>query len=63
MELSPTLFEAIFSWRTLLDIVLISTGLFYLQRTFWRLGTWKIMDGIFIAFLSLSRPTCLICRG
>ena len=63
MELSPTLFEAIFSWRTLLDIVLISTGLFYLQRTFWRLGTWKIMDGIFIAFFVFIAANLLDLQG
>ena len=35
-----------FSWRAVLDILLISAGLFFLHRTLLRLGTWKIMAGI-----------------
>ena len=40
-----------FSWRAILDILLISAALFFLHRTLLRLGTWKIMAGIVLAFL------------
>ena len=63
MELSPTFIEAALSWRTLLDIALISTALFYLQRTLVRLGTWKIMAGIFLALIVFVGANLLSLRG
>jgi len=36
-------------WRTAADILLIAAVLFFLYRTFLRLGTWKIVAGIFVA--------------
>jgi diadenylate cyclase len=39
------------NWQTLLDIVLIAAGLFFLYRTFLRLGTWKILIGMLAAFI------------
>lgn len=63
MELSSSFLEAALSWRTLLDIVLISTGLFFLQRTLMRLGTWKIMAGIFLALIVFIGANLLDLRG
>ncbi len=63
MELSSSFLEAAFSWRTLLDIALISTGLFFLQRTLMRLGTWKIMAGIFLALVVFIGANLLNLRG
>ncbi|NLZ18164.1 MAG: hypothetical protein GX087_10610 [Desulfobulbaceae bacterium] len=63
MELPPSFLEVFFSWRTLLDIALISTGLFFLQRTLMRLGTWKIMAGIFLALFVFIGANLLDLRG
>lgn len=63
MELSSSFLEAAFSWRTLLDIALISTALFFLQRTLMRLGTWKIMAGIFLALVVFIAANLLNLRG
>ena len=38
-----------FSWRAVLDILLISAGLFFLYRTLLRLASWKAMPGILLA--------------
>lgn len=38
------------NWHTLLDIGLIAAALFFLYRTFLRLGTWQILVGILAAF-------------
>ena len=63
MELSSSFIEAAFSWRTILDIALISTALFFLQRTLMRLGTWKIMAGIFLALFVFIGAHVLGLRG
>ena len=63
MELSSSFIEAAFSWRTILDIALISTALFFLQRTLMRLGTWKIMAGIFLALFVFIGANVLGLRG
>ena len=52
-----------FSWRAVLDILLISAGLFFLHRTLLRLGTWKIMAGIVLAFLSFFLNNYIISDG
>lgn len=52
-----------FSWRALLDILLISAGLFFLYRTLLRLGTWKIMAGILLAFLVFILANALHLKG
>lgn len=38
-----------FDWRALIDIFLMTAGLFFLYRTLQRLGTWSIAAGILIA--------------
>ncbi len=38
-----------FAWRTMVDILLMAAGLFFLHRTLLRLGTWRIVVGIFVA--------------
>ena len=52
-----------FSWRALLDVLLISAGLFFLYRTLLRLGTWKIMAGILLAFLVFILANALNLKG
>lgn len=52
-----------FSWRAILDILLISAGLFFLYRTLLRLGTWKIMAGILLAFLVFILANALNLKG
>ncbi len=52
-----------FSWRAVLDILLITAGLFFLNRTLLRLGTWKIMAGIFMAFLVFVLANALNLQG
>lgn len=63
MALYSSIPEAVSSWRILLDIVLISIALFYLQRTLMRLGTWKIMAGIFVALFVFIVANLLDLRG
>ncbi len=53
----------LFSWRAVLDILLITTALFFLYRTLIRLGTWKIMGGIFLAFLVFILANALNLQG
>ena len=52
-----------FSWRAILDILLISAALFFLHRTLLRLGTWKIMAGIVLAFLVFVVASALNLQG
>ena len=47
----------------ILDIVLISTALFFLYRTLVRLGTWKIVVGILAAFLVIALANILNLEG
>lgn len=43
------LIREFFDWRTIIDVTLITAGLFVLYRTLKRLGTWKIMAGMLVA--------------
>ncbi len=52
-----------FSWRAILDILLISTGLFFLYSTLLRLGTWKIMAGILLALIIFILAHALGLKG
>ena len=51
------------NWQTLLDIVLIAAGLFFLYRTFLRLGTWKILMGMLGAFFVYLFASILHLEG
>ncbi len=51
------------NWQTLLDIVIIAAGIFYLYRTLLRLGTWKILIGILAAFLVYIIASVLQLEG
>jgi diadenylate cyclase len=51
------------SWRGILDILLIALVFFYLNRTLVRLGTWKILAGIFLAFLLYAVASLLELEG
>ena len=53
----------LFHWRSVLDIVIIATGIFFLHRTFVRLGTWKQLMGIAAAFLLYSLASILNLEG
>lgn len=50
-------------WQTLLDICLITAGIFFLYRTFIRLGTWKILVGIIIALMVYAFASLLDLEG
>jgi len=63
MEHSLDLAIEFFSWRALLDILLITAGIFFLYRTLLRSGTWKIMAGILLAFLVFILASALNLRG
>ncbi|MDA3896549.1 MAG: diadenylate cyclase [Desulfobacteraceae bacterium] len=45
------LLRALLDWRTVIDITLIATCLFFLYQTINRLGTWKIVVGILAAMM------------
>lgn len=51
------------SWHTILDIGIITAGLFFLYRTLSRLGTWRIFLGICIAFLVFVFASLLNLEG
>jgi len=52
-----------FTWRAVLDILLIAAGLFFLYRTLLRLGTWKIMAGILMALVVFILANALNLKG
>ncbi|MBU2515309.1 hypothetical protein KJ966_28670 [bacterium] len=37
------------SWRAILDVALATAALYFINRTLRRLGTWKVLLGIFMA--------------
>ena len=45
------LLNELLDWRTIIDIALIATCLFFLYQTISRLGTWKIVVGILAAMM------------
>ncbi|MFH0783538.1 MAG: diadenylate cyclase [Pseudomonadota bacterium] len=51
------------TWQAILDIALITAGLFFLYRTLVRLGTWKILVGILVAFLIFTLANILNLEG
>jgi uncharacterized protein (TIGR00159 family) len=57
------LFHEFLTWQAILDIVIITTGLFFLYRTLVRLGTWKIVVGIVAAFLVIALASILNLEG
>ena len=57
------LFYELLSWRSVLDVLLIAAGLFFLYRTLLRLGTWKIMAGILMALVVFILANALQLKG
>ena len=55
--------KKLLTWRSVVDILLIAIGLFFLYRTVIRLGTWKIVSGIVIAFVAFFGAGLLDLRG
>ena len=55
--------EQLLSWRALVDIFLVSAGLFFLYRTLQRLGTWGIAAGILIAMVVYLLAGVLDLKG
>lgn len=63
MNVFDTFLVQFLSWQALLDIGIISAGLFFLYRTLTRLGTWKIFVGICLAFLVFVFASILNLEG
>ena len=57
------LFRAFLDWRVILDVLLIAAALFFLYRTLLRLGTWKIVSGVFIAMVIFVVARFLDLKG
>ena len=57
------LVKEMLGWREVLDIFLIAMGLFFAYRTLNRLGTWKIVLGIFVAMVIFIIANILDLRG
>jgi diadenylate cyclase len=55
--------KKLLTWRSMVDIVLVTAGLFFLYRTVIRLGTWKIVTGIGLAFAVFFGASLLNLRG
>ena len=60
---SLSLFKALLNWRTALDILLMTAGLFFLYRSLLRLGTWRIVVGILAALGLFLIANFLDLRG
>jgi DNA integrity scanning protein DisA with diadenylate cyclase activity len=59
----PFVLNQLLSWRAMVDILLLATGLFFLYRTLMRLGTWKIAVGVLAAILVYLFAALLDLRG
>jgi diadenylate cyclase len=57
------LVRELLSWRAILDILLMAAGLFFLYRTLFRLGTWKIVAGILVALAVFLVASFMDLRG
>ncbi len=57
------LIQHFFDWRALVDILLMSAGLFFLYRTLQRLGTWGIAAGILVAMVVYFLASILDLKG
>ncbi len=57
------LFRELFTLRAATDIILVTAGLYFLYRTLLRLGTWKIVTGILLAFVFFSAASLLNLRA
>ena len=57
------LLHELLTWQAILDIAMITAGLFFLYRTLVRLGTWKIVVGILAAFLVIALANILNLEG
>ncbi len=53
----------IFTWRAIIDILIIGAGMFVLYRTLLGLGTWKIVTGILIAIAFFLFAKLLDLKG
>jgi uncharacterized protein (TIGR00159 family) len=63
---NPTLtalIKGMSSWQAVVDILLIAAGLFFLYRTFLRLGTWRIVAGIVVAWFIFLIANFLNLKG
>ena len=50
------LIKEAFTWRVIIDILLMAAGLFFLYRTLLRLGSRKIVAGVLVAmFISIGQ--------
>jgi len=58
-----TLIKEVFTWRVIVDILLMAAGLFFLYRTLLRLGTWKIAAGVLVAMFVFSVASLLDLRS
>ena len=57
------LLKELFTWQAILDIIIITSALFFLYRTLERLGTWKILAGTMAAFLIFALASLLDLEG
>ena len=57
------LLKQLFHWRPLVDILLITAGLFFVYRTLQRLGTWGIAAGMLIAAAVYLLASLLDLKG
>ena len=57
------LIKHFFDWRALIDIFLMSAGIYFLYRTLQRLGTWGIAAGILIAMVVYLLASLLDLKG
>jgi len=63
MHTTNALLSQMLSWQALLDIGILTAGLYFLYRTLAKLGTWKIFVGICLAFLVFVLASLLNLEG
>ena len=63
MVLLMTLIEGMLVWRSFLDILLIAAVIFFFYRMLLRLGSWKIMIGIILAWAIFGAASYLNLKG
>ncbi len=63
LAFSLRLFRALLDWRVILDVLLIAAVLYFLYRTLLRLGSWKIVTGIFLAMVLFVVANILDLKG
>jgi DNA integrity scanning protein DisA with diadenylate cyclase activity len=62
MDFTPSV-KHFLDWRAVIDILLMSAGMFFLYQTLKRIGTWGIAAGVLIAMALYLLASLLDLKG